>query len=88
MLSAVCAALAAAAAATGAAFEIPQAPQWKALGGGGLRGAAEVASIVAVLLACYVGQQNLHALMPMLRPYTRALCTSFLAAVLGEGGYV
>jgi hypothetical protein len=70
LLALISASLGAAALAQGAAHALPLGPQWAELGGGA-RGVAEVASIVAVLLACYVGHQNLHPLLPLLKPYTR-----------------
>jgi hypothetical protein len=80
MLACVTGALGAAAVAQGSAQPLPLAPQWQDLGSG-LAGTAEVAGILAVLLACYVGHQNLHPLLPLLKPYTGA----FLLVGAGVG---
>ncbi|KAI8469238.1 MAG: transmembrane amino acid transporter protein-domain-containing protein [Monoraphidium minutum] len=87
LLAAISAALGGSALAGGAASQIPAGPQWAALGGGA-RGAAEVASIVAVLLACYVGHQNLHPLLPLLKPYTGGRMRGVLVVALSIAALV
>lgn len=82
LLAAIAAALGGAALASGSAAPLPAAPSWDQLGGGGLAGAAEVAGIVAVLLACYVGHQNIHPILPLLTPYTGVLAQAVCSRVL------
>ncbi|GBF90578.1 amino acid transporter [Raphidocelis subcapitata] len=81
-LASITAALGAAAVALGRAHPLPVAPQWAALGGEGAAGAAHIATTVSVLLACYVGHQNLHPLLPLLKPYTGARIRGVLALAL------
>jgi len=87
LLACITGALGAAAVARGVAQPLPLAPQWQDLGEG-LAGAAEVAGILAVLLACYVGHQNLHPLLPLLRPYTGARMRGVLAVALAVAAVV
>jgi hypothetical protein len=66
------AALAAVAAGQGVAHPIPLLPQWQQLGPTRSEQLQALASVLPVMLACYVAHQSLFPAMQLLQPYTPA----------------
>lgn len=82
LVAAVAAFLGGQALATGTAHALPLFPQWALLGPTKAEQLESLADIVPVILACYVGHQNIFPLMPLLEPYTRRRMCMVIAVAL------
>lgn len=83
VLALVAAALGVAAVARGVSKALPLVPPPSATPGGKMRAAADLSSVLAVVLTSFVGHQNVHPLFPLLRPYSASRMRLVCCAALG-----
>jgi hypothetical protein len=68
--------------ARGMAAPLPTWPQWGTFGDTPAQQWGHLVEVVPVLLACYVGHQNLHPLIPLLVPATPSTMNAVVALAL------